>query len=76
MGQKSIGGSERGERMSYVLKHTSCTECVWSENGFYNPICAHCPYVTYSKNDAPSFMTREMAESLGLVKKNEVGSAD
>ena len=56
--------------MSYVLKHTSCNECIWSENGFYNNICTHCPYVTYSKNDEPSFMTREMAESLGLVKKN------
>ena len=58
--------------MSYVLKHPNCNECVWSENGFYNIVCAHCPNCKYSKNNEPSFMTREMAESYGLVKKKEV----
>ena len=53
---------------SYVLHHSNCDVCVWGENGFYNPICCHCKYINFAKRDEPSFMTRQMAEALGLVK--------
>lgn len=58
-----------GVGSEYVLTHSLCEQCVWSENGFYNPICVHCPYATFSKSNETKFMTRSMAESLGLVKE-------
>lgn len=54
---------------SYILTHGLCEACVFGENGYYNPTCAHCPYCTYSKRAEPSFMSRETAEMVGAVKK-------
>lgn len=54
---------------SYILVHNLCSSCVWGENGYYNAICAHCPYCQYGKKAEPSFMLRETAETLGLVKQ-------
>lgn len=54
----------------FVLTHSNCSICVFGENGHYNAVCAHCPYCTYGKGD-PRFMTREMAELVGIVKKKE-----
>ena len=56
---------------SHILHHDSCDICVFGENGFYNAICAHCGYCTYSKGKI-RFMTRELAERLGVVMKKEV----
>ena len=60
----------------YVLTHSLCRICVWGENGFYNPMCAHCRYVTYSKQEEPQLMTRATAEMLGLVDKNYAETVD
>lgn len=60
----------------FILTHAYCDECVWSEHGFYNPMCCHCKYSTFSKRLEPNFMTRQMAEFLGKVKpigEHEVG---
>lgn len=55
----------------YVLKHEICSQCVWSENGFYNAVCAHCPYCKYGKTSESSYMSRDMAEFLNLVNPKE-----
>ena len=48
---------------NYILTHSFCSSCVWGENGYYNAICAHCPYCQYEK---------KTAEVLGLVKRSEL----
>lgn len=55
----------------YVLHHSDCDKCVWGKDGFYNPICCHCPWITFGKNDDSSFMSKEMAEVLGLIKNGD-----
>lgn len=48
---------------SYVLHHDLCDQCAFGENGFYNPICCHCKYVTFGKREEPNFTTHEMLEA-------------
>lgn len=57
---------------SYILTHSLCSSCVWGENGYYNAICAHCPYCQYGKKEEPCWMSRETAETLGIVKRSEL----
>lgn len=42
---------------NYILHHSDCNRCVVADAfpSFYNPICCHCPYATFSKNATPSF---------------------
>lgn len=56
---------------TYTLTSPFCTTCVWGERGPYNPKCAHCKYIKYSKLPESNYMTRGTAEALGLVIKKE-----
>lgn len=51
-----------------VLHHEICEKCVWSENGFYNSHCAHCPNCVYGKDTKDYFMTKETAEMLKSLR--------
>lgn len=55
-----------------ILTHGLCNQCVFGEEGYYNAICAHCKYCSYSKDDV-RFMTRETYEMLERLKNNEYG---
>lgn len=54
---------------NYVLQHPMCETCAHSRGGFYNPICAHCPYCIYSKNSEPSYATEEILRFITDIKE-------
>lgn len=55
----------------YILRASECDTCVMSKEGFYNPICAHCPSCSYTKKQNSSWMSIETAEMLRLLKPEE-----
>lgn len=54
---------------NYVLQHPICETCVHSRGGFYNPICAHCPYCIYSKSSESSYATEEILRFITDIKE-------